>query len=61
MDAMVGSRRRHAHRARRSSAAMRASPRRSARRWSTALLDLGAGEILAEIRDADDVDGLLKT
>ncbi len=25
------------------------------------LLELGAGEILAEIRDADDVDGLLKT
>jgi hydroxymethylbilane synthase len=25
------------------------------------LLRLGAGEILAEIRDADDVDGLLKT
>ncbi len=30
-------------------------------RMVEALLELGAGEILAEIRDADDVDGLLKT
>ena len=38
-----------------------ASPIELGERMVERLLELGAGEILAEIRDADDVDGLLKT